>query len=99
VIHQRTTTVWVERCRAQIAGVLDILEADRAARPGAWWFGERIGHADVAVGCVLRFVGEAHPEVLAGTRWPALAAHAARCEHQPEFQAVTQPFHVTPPQG
>jgi len=49
------------------------------------------------VGCVLRFVSEALPEVYAPADWPALAAHAAACESLPEFQAVVQPFHVTPP--
>lgn len=96
-IHERSTTMWLERCRAQIAGVLDALEADRAARPGGWWFGADIGHADIAVGCVLRFVGEAHPEVFDATRWPALAAHAARCEALPAFMAVGKPFSVTLP--
>jgi glutathione S-transferase len=96
-IHQRSTPIWLERCRTQVAGVLDALEADRAARTGDWWFGERIGHADVAVGCTLRFVGEAHPEVFHPEAWPALAAHAARCEALPVFQAVSQPFTVTLP--
>lgn len=96
VIHQRGTAVWVERCREQIAGVLEALEADRGTR-GPWWFGDQIGHADVAVACVLRFVSEALPEVYAPADWPALAAHAAACEARPEFQAVVQPFHVTPP--
>jgi glutathione S-transferase len=96
-IHERSTEMWLERCRAQIAGVLDALEADRGARTGAWWFGADIGHADIAVGCVLRFVGEAHPEVFDATRWPGLAAHAARCEALPAFQAVSKPFSVTLP--
>ncbi|TAJ70830.1 MAG: glutathione S-transferase family protein [Phenylobacterium sp.] len=99
-IHQRSTPVWVERCRAQIAGVLDALEADRAGRSGDWWFGAGIGHADIAVGCVLRFVGEAHADLLDAERWPALTAHAARCEALPVFQAVSKPFSVTlPPTG
>lgn len=97
VIHQRGTPVWVERCRAQIGGVLSALEADRQGRAGPWWFGERIGHADIAVGCVLRFVSEALPEVYAPDDWPALSAHAAACEARREFQAVVQPFHVTSP--
>lgn len=96
-IHERSTAMWLERCRAQISGVLDALEADRAARPGDWWFGAEIGHADIAVGCVLRFVAEAHPEVFGAARWPALAAHAARCEAMPVFQAVSKPFFVTLP--
>jgi len=96
-IHQRSTQVWIERCQAQIAGVLDALEADRAARTGDWWFGERIGHADIAVGCVLRFVREAHPEVFDTARWPALAAHAAQCEALAPFREASQPFVLTPP--
>ena len=96
-IHQRSTPAWLERCRAQISSVLDALEADRAARSGDWWFGPRIGHADIAVGCASRFVREAHPDVLNPTSWPALAAHAARCEALPAFQAVSRPFSVTLP--
>ncbi len=96
-IHQRGTPVWVERCRAQVAGVLQALETDRASRTGPWWAGERIGHADIAVGCVLRFVSEALPEIHDPAQWPILSAHAAACEALPGFQAVVQPFHVTPP--
>lgn len=99
VLHERGTPMWVARCRDQIGGVLDALEADRAARPGPWWFGERMGHADIAVGCVLRFVSEAHPDVYDAKSWPALAAHAAACEALPEFQAAARPFTVTLPQA
>jgi glutathione S-transferase len=96
-IHARDTPLWRERCQAQIAGALQALEADRASRPGPWWFGERIGHADIAAACVLRFLGEAHPDVLGPDRWPSLAAHAGAAEALPAFQAVVQRFHVTPP--
>ena len=96
-LHRRETAFWQARCRGQIGSVLQALEADRSARPGPWWFGERIGHADVAVGCVLRFLGEAHPDVFDRGDWPALAAHSAACEALPEFEAVTQPFFITPP--
>lgn len=100
VLHQRATPVWVERCRGQIEGVLDALEADRAAGPGPWWMGGTLTHADIAVACALRFVSEAHPEaVQALARWPALAAHAARCEAMAPFSAISQAFHVTPPSG
>jgi glutathione S-transferase len=98
VIHDRATPLWVERCRAQVGGVLDVLETARDGR-ARWWFGERLNHADVIVGCVLRFVREAHPEVFNAARWPVLAAHADACEALPEFKAVVQPFHVTPPKG
>ncbi|MFC3077875.1 glutathione S-transferase family protein [Phenylobacterium terrae] len=97
VVHGRGTPVWVERCRTQIAGVLDALEASRGE--AAWWFGERLTHADIAAGCVLRFVGEALPGAFDAARWPRLAAHAKACEAHPDFAAVVQPFHVTPPKG
>ena len=98
VVHQRATPVWIDRCRTQIVGVLDVLEADRAAR-GVWWFGPGIGHADIAVACGLRFLSEAHPQVFDAARWPALAAHADACEALAVFQAVTQPFLMNPPGG
>jgi glutathione S-transferase len=98
-LHQRQTPMWVARCRAQIDGVLAALEAERAARTTPWWFGERINHADIIVGAVLRFVGEAHPDVFEPARWPALAAHSAACEALPEFAAVVLPFFVSAPEA
>jgi len=98
-VHGRETPLWVERCRSQIGGVLEALETDRAAQSGPWWFGERINHADIAVGCTLRFLGEAHPEVFDETQWPALTAHAAACEALPEFAAVVLPFFVAAPKA
>ena len=59
--------------------MLDVLESERAAIPSPYWFGTRIGHADIAVACVLRFTAEAHPHLLAAARYPALVAHGARC--------------------
>jgi glutathione S-transferase len=96
VLHAQASAVWQARCETQIAGVLDALEADRSGRHTAYWFGESIGHADIAVACVLRFLLEAHPGVFDARRWPALVAHAAQCEGLPEFQAVVQVF--IPPQ-
>jgi len=72
---------------------------DGRADEDRWWFGERPGHADIIVACVLRFVREAHPDVFDDTVWPALAAHADACEALPTFQAVVQPFSVSPPKG
>src|SRR6476620_130569 len=67
--HQ--SKIWVERCEAQIGRVLDVLEKERAAIATLYWFGERIGHADIAVACVLRFTGEAHPGLFSAARYPA----------------------------
>ncbi|MBP8307810.1 MAG: glutathione S-transferase family protein [Burkholderiaceae bacterium] len=91
-LHAAASDLWVERCRTQIRGVLATLEIDRAARPGAYWFGDRIGHADIAVAVALRFLSEAHPGLLPMTDYPALAAHAARLEALSAFQRIVQPF-------
>jgi glutathione S-transferase len=56
-----------------------------------------IGHADIAVACVLRFGGEAHPALFPAARYPALAAHGAACEALPVFQEIVQV--LTPPSG
>ncbi|MGH6932605.1 MAG: glutathione S-transferase C-terminal domain-containing protein, partial [Dongiaceae bacterium] len=71
---------------------LAALEADRAGRTSAYWFGERIGHADIAVAAVLGFIAEAHPGLIAMADYPALAAHAARLEALPAFLEIKQPF-------
>jgi len=96
LLHVEQSAVWTERCATQIGGVLRALEADRAARPGPYWFGARLGHADIAVACALRFLGEAHPEAwTAGAgAWPALAAHAAACEALAPFGEISQPLTV-----
>jgi glutathione S-transferase len=84
--------LWVERCEAQIGGVLEVLETERAAVATPFWFGDRIGHADIAVACVLRFTGEAHPHLFDSARYPALAAQAARCEAMSAFTEIVQPL-------
>ncbi len=90
ILHKETSDVWVARCRAQVSGVLEVLEQDRAARTTAYWFGDAINHADIAVTCALRFVREAHPGVFDEARYPALTAHAARCEALPPFKEIVQ---------
>ncbi len=97
VLHEQSSAAWVERCHTQIQAVLERLETDRRARPGRYWFGERIGHADIALACALRFLREAHAECFDAARWPQLARHCARCEDLPAFRSVSQPF--LPPAG
>jgi glutathione S-transferase len=91
-LHREMSDLWAERCRAQISAVLAALEADRAARRSDYWFGARIGHADIAVAAALRFLGEAHPGLISLAEFPALEAHAARLEALPAFQTILQPF-------
>jgi len=91
-LHSTVSDVWASRCRSQIGAVLGVLEWDRAARRSAYWFGERIGHADIAVAAALRFVGEAHAGLISMKDYPALGAHAERLEALPVFGKIAQPF-------
>jgi glutathione S-transferase len=84
---------WMTRCRNQIERTLDVLESDRASEFD-WWLGPRLGHADIAVACALRFIREAHPNVFDERRWPKLAAHSRACEARPEFRDISQPLQV-----
>ncbi len=97
VLRKERLELWVARCEAQIAGVLDVLEKERAAARTPWLDGARIGHSDIAVACVLRFTREAHPHLFDGSRYQALAAHAARCEALSVFREIAQP--LSPPKG
>lgn len=91
-LHTQVSEVWVERCRTQISSVLDVLEAERGKRGGNYWFGDRIGHADVAVTVVLRFINDAHQGLLDMADFPALARDAARLEAMPVFKEISQEF-------
>lgn len=94
VLRQETSKIWVERCTEQIVGVLGALEADRAARTTAFWFGDDIGHPDIAVTCVIRFAREAHPDIFVAPRWPHLVAHSQRCEALQPFRDIAQPVRL-----
>jgi len=97
VLRKERLELWIERCRTQIGSVLDVLEKERAGIASPWWFGGRIGHADIAVACVLRFTSEAHPHLFEPSRYPVLAGHAARCEAMDPFKEICQP--LIPPSG
>jgi glutathione S-transferase len=91
------SALWMERCRGQIRGTLAALEKERAAAKGDYWFGGRIGHADIAVASTLRHLREAHPEFEPLEELPALKRHAERLEALPVFKEIRQPF--IPPKG
>ncbi|MBR7650953.1 glutathione S-transferase family protein [Brucella oryzae] len=92
LLRSEKSNVWVERCETQIARVLDVLESDLAERKSLYWFGDDIGHADIAAVCALRFLREAHPKLFNAQRYPALAGLAARCEALAPFQEIVQPL-------
>ena len=91
-MHKEVSEAWTNRCRTQIETVLAVLEADRASRTTDYWFGGRIGHADIVVAAVLSFVTEAHPGLISLADFSALNAHAARLEALPVFQEIKQVF-------
>jgi glutathione S-transferase len=92
LLHKETSELWIKRCIAQIEATLAALEADRAVRTSPYWFGDRIGHADIAVACVLRFVSDAHGAIIPLKEMPMLRDHCARMEAQPVFRTIMQPF-------
>jgi glutathione S-transferase len=91
-LHSQVSDIWVKRCRSQIAAVLALLERERAERKSAYWFGPEIGHADIAVACVLRFLGDVHPDLFAAKDHPALERHTVRLEALPTFKTISQAF-------
>jgi glutathione S-transferase len=95
VLHDSPSQIWIDRCRAQIGDALAALEQERAAGAGPYWMGDAISHADIATACVVRFVREAHGELFSVSRYPSLAALAARCEALEPFGAVVQPLTIT----
>jgi glutathione S-transferase len=68
-----------------------LAELDAACGDG-WWHGTSPGHDDIAAACVARFLSEAYGWLVSLDDYPALAAHCARAEALPAFQAISQPF-------
>lgn len=91
-LHSEVSDMWTDRCRTQIATVLDVLEKDRAGEVSEFWFGDRIGHADIAVVAALRFLNDAHPGLIDMAMFPRLAEHAAKLEALPVFKLIAQEF-------
>ncbi len=90
-LHEHRSQIWESRCRAQIVGTLRLLEAQRPDGT-PWWFGDTPGHADIAVTCSIRHIGEANPGVVDLAAYPRLAAHCERAEAHPALQAFSQTF-------
>ncbi|MBV1694543.1 MAG: glutathione S-transferase N-terminal domain-containing protein [Hyphomicrobiales bacterium] len=88
-LHEQVSQVWSQRCRMQMEGALGVLDADRRARPSRYWFGDALGHADIAVGCAFRFLSEAHTGLALPARFEALAHFSAMLEDLPVFRTVS----------
>lgn len=89
-LHDQTSPIWEQRCQTQIGSVLQALNAERPAT--LWWFGDQMGHADIALACALRFAMEAHPGLIRPGDYPALAAHSAQAESLAAFRLIQQAF-------
>ena len=97
VLRKEPSKIWVDRCETQVGGVLEVLESERAEVETPYWFGERIGHADIAVACVLRSPARRIRRCFpprAIRRWRRIARP---CEALPVFQEIVQP--LIPPSG
>ena len=90
--HTDVSEIYAARCKRQITDALAALEIDRAARKSAYWFGEKIDHADIAVACALRHLNDSHPGMAAMEDYPALKAHCEKLEAMPLFQEISQAF-------
>ena len=91
-LHDTASASWEARCLAQIRGALAALEGDRATQTGPYWFGGRIGHADIAVAACLRHMRDSHPDLADLGGYPLLAAHCEMLEAMSVFQEISQPF-------
>lgn len=89
-LHTQTSQVWVDRCRGQVAGALALLEKERPATP--YWFGEQLGHADIAIAVLIRFLADVHAGLVDMAAYPKLAADAAKLEAMSVFQSIYQAF-------
>ena len=96
-LHAQASELWATRCLSQVRGALDRLEALCAEIPGDWFF-DRMGHADIALACCVRFAVEAHDGVIDMKAWPHVRRHAARCEALPVFVEISQVF-IPPTKG
>lgn len=92
ILHERVSEAWQARCLTQIRDGLDRLEAEREAAMTPWLTGDELSHADIALGCALRFVFEAHAECIVPDVWPALARHSGVCEEREVFVRHVQAF-------
>ncbi|MDZ7602667.1 MAG: glutathione S-transferase family protein [Hoeflea sp.] len=91
-MHEEPSTSLMARLTLQIHSALAALETSRTEARGGYWFGDRIGHADIAVACAFRHLTEALPDVVSAEEYPAVRAHCGRLEAMPVFKDHSQEF-------
>jgi glutathione S-transferase len=83
---------FVERTEGQIRDGLTALNAECADKSGLWWRSDTLGHDDIAVACVARFLSEAYAHLVSLGDYSALAEHCRAAEALPAFQTINQEF-------
>lgn len=91
-LHTEVSDAWVARCQGQINRTLAELERGLATRTSVHAAGDRLTHADIAIGCAVRFICDVHGAAFDWTLYPAVIALADALEATPAFQAIQQAF-------
>lgn len=91
-LHDQISPVWAGRCTAQILSTAAALDAACAAGIQRFRSGMTPGHADIAVAVGLRFVTDAHPDLLDARDHPALFGLWRRLEDMSVFREISQAF-------
>jgi glutathione S-transferase len=79
---------WADRCAGQARAAFAHLERE-CAKTERWLVGHAYTQADITLACCWGYVRRYCADLIAENAHPAIAAHAARCEARPEFQATT----------
>lgn len=77
---------WIDRVQRQLAGAIDLLEA-QYADVTEWLFGTEISQADITVAVAWKFTQFRYPQRAIAADYPALCGLSERAEALPEFLA------------
>lgn len=88
-VREHRSQRWTDRCTAQVLDALQWLEREHT--PSS----QGLTHADVAITCLITFMGEAQPQLLDLVNAPGLMALRNHCEALPEFRRIYAPFTVS----
>jgi glutathione S-transferase len=91
-LHRTISDVLVSRVNMQLKSTLDALESECVGLASPYWFGDRIGHADIAVTASIRHMNDSNPGLMDRLEHPALSAYTERLEALPVFREISQPF-------
>lgn len=90
-IREDRSLRWTARCTAQLKDTLTWLEREYADNAAAR---RPLTHAEIALTCLLTFIGDAQPWLLELVAVPHLLTVREQCEQLPEFKRVFAPFTV-----